>query len=106
MFKSALVGTMAARPSFAEKVRLRIVPIVLAGVVTVAAAAGGYAYWLQYQASRVPQGLARANGRIEMERADVATKYAGRLAEVAAKEGDFVRKGDNAGAGRKRLQTS
>ena len=94
MFKSTLVGTVVARSSFAQKVWLRIVPIVLAGVVTVTAAAGGYAYWLQYQASRVPHGMARANGRIEMERADVATKYAGRLAEVAAKEGDFVRKGD------------
>ena len=40
-------------------------------------AAGGYAYWTQQQASRVPGGLARANGQIEAERVDVATKYAG-----------------------------
>jgi HlyD family secretion protein len=37
-------------------------------------AAGGYAYWTQQQASRVPGGLARANGQIEAERVDVATK--------------------------------
>ncbi len=93
MFKFALVGVRTAGSSLSQKVRVRIVPIVLAGVVVVAAVAGGYAYWRQYQASRVPEGLARANGRIEMERVDVATKYAGRLAEVAAKEGDFVQKG-------------
>jgi HlyD family secretion protein len=70
---------------------MRIAPI-LTIVVVVAGAAAGYAYWLQAQASRVPPGLARANGRIETERADVTTKYAGRLAEVRANEGDFVQK--------------
>lgn len=93
MFKSALLGATAVGGSLSQKARKHVVPIVLVGVVVVAAAAAGYAYWLQYQASRVPQGLARANGRIEMERVDVAAKYAGRLAEVRAKEGDFVEKG-------------
>lgn len=72
---------------------MRIAPI-LAILVLGAAAAGGYAYWAQVQASRVPEGLARANGRIEVERVDVATKYAGRLAEVRVEEGTFVRKDD------------
>jgi HlyD family secretion protein len=72
---------------------MRIAPI-LTVVVLVAAAAGGYAYWLQDQAWRVPPGLARANGRIEVERADVATKYAGRIAQLRAKEGTPVRAGD------------
>ena len=70
---------------------MRIAPI-LTVVVVVAGAAAGYAYWLQAQASRVPPGLARANGRIEIERVDVATKYAGRLAEVRVNEGAFVEK--------------
>jgi HlyD family secretion protein len=61
-------------------------------VVLVAGAAGGYAYWIQSQASRVPAGLARANGRIEIERVDIANKYAGRLAEVRVNEGTNVRK--------------
>jgi HlyD family secretion protein len=72
---------------------MRIVPI-LAVVVLVAGVAGGYAYWQQDQASRVPQGLARANGRIEVERADVATKYAGRIAELSVDEGAFVKRND------------
>ena len=72
---------------------MRITPI-LSLVVVAAGAAAGYAYWLQEQASRVPPGLARANGRIEVERVDVATKYAGRLAEVRVDEGTFVQKSD------------
>jgi HlyD family secretion protein len=70
---------------------MRLAPIVVIGVL-VAAGAGGYAYWLQDQTSRVPAGLARANGRIEVERVDVATKYAGRIAEVAVEEGAPVEK--------------
>lgn len=72
---------------------MRIAPI-LTILVLGAGAAGGYTYWAQLQASRVPEGLARANGRIEVERVDVATKYAGRLAEVRVNEGAFVQKGD------------
>jgi HlyD family secretion protein len=72
---------------------MRIAPI-LALLVLGAGAAGGYTYWAQVQASRVPEGFARANGRIEVERVDVATKYAGRLAEVRVNEGAFVQKGD------------
>lgn len=72
---------------------MRIAPI-LTAVVLVAGAAAGYAYWLQYQASRVPSGLARANGRIEVERVDIATKYAGRIAELRVNEGSYVKKND------------
>ncbi len=72
---------------------MRIAPVLII-VAVLTSAAGGYAYWLQAEASRVPPGLARANGRIEIERVDVATKYAGRLAEVRVDEGDLVKKGD------------
>lgn len=73
---------------------MRIAPIILTVVVLVAGAAGGYAYWVQEQALRVPPGLARANGRIEVERVDIATKYAGRIAELRVDEGAFVQKND------------
>lgn len=72
---------------------MRITAILII-VAVLAGAAGGYAYWRQAEASRVPLGLARANGRIEIERVDVATKYAGRLAEVRVDEGAFVNRGD------------
>ncbi|MCI4663177.1 MAG: HlyD family efflux transporter periplasmic adaptor subunit [Neomegalonema sp.] len=40
-----------------------------------------------------PEGFARANGRVEAERVDVAAKLGGRLTEITVKEGDFVTKG-------------
>lgn len=43
--------------------------------------------------SRPPDGFAKANGRIEVERLDVATKYAGRIAKIAIREGDDVKAG-------------
>lgn len=79
-----------ARQSWMEQVRSA--PI-FAGLILASAIGGGYAYWLKVQATRVPPGLARANGRIEVERVDVASKYAGRLAEVAVNEGADVTKG-------------
>jgi HlyD family secretion protein len=45
---------------------MRIAPI-LTIVALVTGAAGGYAYWMQEQALRVPSGLARANGRVKGE---------------------------------------
>ncbi|MGQ9368348.1 HlyD family secretion protein [Azospirillum sp. ST 5-10] len=54
---------------------------------------GGYAYWSDQQARQVPAGLAAANGRIEVERVDIATKLAGRVAGIAVREGDAVAAG-------------
>jgi HlyD family secretion protein len=42
---------------------------------------------------RVPEYLAIANGRIESTEVDVATKLAGRVSEVLAREGDIVEAG-------------
>ncbi len=72
---------------------MRVAPV-LAIFVLAAGGAGGYAYWLREQAAFVPPGLARANGRIEVQRVDVATKYAGRIAEVRVDEGADVQKGN------------
>lgn len=41
----------------------------------------------------MPAGLARANGRIEVVRVDIATKYSGRIAEVRVNEGADVQRG-------------
>lgn len=68
-------------------------PASLALIAGVILAGAGYAYWGYTQAARLPQGLASANGRIEVERVDIAAKVPGRLAEIRVKEGDFVEKG-------------
>lgn len=55
-----------------------------------AAAVGGFAYYQSLNSARVPEGFYRVNGRIEVERVDVATKYAGRIASVEVDEGQRV----------------
>jgi HlyD family secretion protein len=70
---------------------LRLVPI-LSVIVLAAAAASGYVYWLDAR-DRVPAGFARANGRVEVERVDIAAKYPGRLSDVTVAEGSDVLRG-------------
>jgi HlyD family secretion protein len=67
-------------------------PLILALTAIAALGGGGYLYWSQQLATRTPPGLASANGRIEVERVDIAAKLAGRVAEIRVKEGDFVEK--------------
>ena len=63
-------------------------------------AAGGFVLvllgvwlWTSRGAGDPPQGFAKTNGRIEAERIDIATKFAGRLESVLVKEGDVVEAG-------------
>ncbi|QIL80697.1 HlyD family efflux transporter periplasmic adaptor subunit [Diaphorobacter sp. HDW4A] len=66
--------------------------IVIAAVLAAGAALGAYG-WRQWQAAQTSAGLVSGNGRIEATEVDVATKYAGRVAEISAQEGDFVTAG-------------
>ncbi len=64
------------------------------GLVAVIAIAVVLAAFLSgLQGGDVPEGLAKANGRIEVERLDIATKYSGRIADIRVEEGDSVDKG-------------
>lgn len=49
--------------------------------------------WQNVQQPALPQGIASGNGRLEATEVDITTKFAGRLAEVLAKEGDNVKAG-------------
>lgn len=65
--------------------------LILALLVVSAAAVAVY---LQRQApAGVPPGFAAGNGRLEATEVDVASKLAGRLAELAPREGDMVEAG-------------
>jgi HlyD family secretion protein len=77
--------------SSAPASRLRRPWLVLFAGVALAAAGG--AFWLLRPPPDPPEGFAKANGRIEAERLDVAAKYAGRLKELLAEEGDAVSDG-------------
>ncbi|WP_028323205.1 HlyD family secretion protein [Desulfatirhabdium butyrativorans] len=61
-------------------------------------AALGVAGWFFYQRNHIqrslPEGLIQANGRIEGETHVVATKIAGKIVRMLAKEGDAVKAGD------------
>jgi len=50
----------------------------------------GFLYWGMTLDDGPPPGFATANGRIEAERVDVATKFSGRLTEIMVSEGDRV----------------
>lgn len=55
-------------------------------------AAIAWALWLK--TDNVPQGFSFSNGRIEAEHVTIASKQAGRIAEVLVKEGDMVKAGE------------
>lgn len=63
--------------------------LILAVVIGVAA----YLGWSNFQPKELPEGFASSNGRIEATEIDVATKIAGRIADVLVHEGDFVTAG-------------
>lgn len=69
-------------------------PAVLAIAAVLALGAGGYVYWTRMMATQLPEGLASANGRIEVTRVDIASKLPGRVAQIRVKEGDAVQKGE------------
>ncbi|MCB1912217.1 MAG: efflux RND transporter periplasmic adaptor subunit [Rhodocyclaceae bacterium] len=57
------------------------------------AAMGGYIWW-QGREPAVPSGFAGGNGRLEATEVDVATKIAGRVAELLPREGAQVKRGE------------
>jgi HlyD family secretion protein len=70
----------------------RLTRTLLFGLLAAAAAVGGYSFLLQRN-SGLPAGLATGNGRLEAVEIDIATKMAGRLAELGPREGDWVEAG-------------
>jgi HlyD family secretion protein len=60
---------------------------VLAGAVIAAA-------WWSLRPKGLPAGIVSGNGRIEATEIDIATKTSGRVIEILAHEGDFVKAGD------------
>src|SRR3974390_1410368 len=80
-----------AVPRPARKPRRPVWLLVLACVVALGGAGGWY--WWQQQLNALPPYIASANGRLEAEQVEIATKYQGRIAVVLAKEGDMVQAG-------------
>jgi HlyD family secretion protein len=62
-------------------------------LVAMAVVALGAAYWWTHRAPALPAGIVYGNGRLEADPIDIATKFAGRVAELLVDEGDMVRAG-------------
>ncbi len=94
--ESALVPVRHATPAKLEhpsstrgKSRWKVLSLLALIVI----GAGGGAYWWHAHQGGLPIGLASGNGRIEADEIDIDTKFAGRIAEMLADEGDMVKAG-------------
>jgi HlyD family secretion protein len=80
------------QPAPVRRGRFAVLSAVLLALVVVGGVGAWYWYQLE-QARALPPGIAAANGRIEAEQVDVATRYAGRIEAVLVDEGAMVRTG-------------
>lgn len=67
---------------------------IIAIAVVAALAAGGWYYWQQQSQNELPEGFAGSNGRLELNRFDVASLYGGRVKSMLVEEGGEVKTGD------------
>jgi HlyD family secretion protein len=72
-------------------VLLRRAGLALLALAVAAGAVVGYVQWRRHTA--LPDGLIQANGRIEGDHVTVASKFAGRVQRLLAREGDAVTAG-------------
>lgn len=62
-------------------------------ILLLAVAIIGFFFWQHYQSdSDLPEGIVSSNGRLEIERFDIASLYPGRVEEMLVDEGDDVEK--------------
>jgi len=69
-----------------------IKPVLLIVILLIAGAGGGY-WWLRPR-NVLPPGIALGNGRIEADEIDIDTKFAGRILQLFADEGDLTTAGE------------
>lgn len=62
-------------------------------IILAVAAMAGWFVWQQRLSSRLPDGIVAANGRIEANQVEIATKLPGRIIEITPREGDTVEAG-------------
>jgi len=92
----------ALPPSPPPKRRLRqSVRLVVALLLLAGGGLAGFKWWQNAQ-TQLPPGIAFGNGRTEADEIDIDTKFAGRIAEILADEGDTVKAGQVLG----RMDTS
>src|SRR5664279_1379412 len=75
-----------------KSARKRWLRVALVIAVVVGGAGAGF-YWWEHSQSLMPPGIAWSNGRIDANEIEIDTKFAGRIAETLADEGDMVKAG-------------
>ena len=66
----------------------------IAVLLIAALAAGGWYYYQQQHKSALPDSIAYSNGRLELNRLDIASLYPGRVKTMLVDEGSEVKEGD------------
>ena len=84
---------LPALPSTIQRPSRRRWLRVALALAVLAVGAGGAYYWWQRLHPPLPPGIAFGNGRLEADEINIDTKYAGRIAEMLADEGDLVAAG-------------
>lgn len=82
----------SSRPADRQEPMFESKPLLIAAGLLVVLGAGLW-YFVFRSPDELPPGFAKANGRIEAERVDVAARFAGRLEEITVSEGDLVEAG-------------
>ena len=80
-------------PAMPSPKRRRWERLALLLLVLLAFGVGGGRYWWTHRGPSLPPGIAWSNGRLEADEVDIDTKFAGRIAEILADEGDRVQTG-------------
>nr|WP_239029591.1 HlyD family efflux transporter periplasmic adaptor subunit [Novacetimonas pomaceti] len=74
-------------------VRVNTRDLLIGAGLAIVIAGGGAAWFYVAHRDELPAGIARANGRLELTRLDIAVKYPGRVTDLDFSEGDEVTAG-------------
>ena len=85
--EAGLPAVVAKRRARARWIEAGLLVLVLIG------GAGGAYYWWQRLHPALPPGIFFGNGRLEADEINIDTKYAARIGEILADEGDLVKAG-------------
>lgn len=76
------------------KYRLKHRQFILGAVVSALAVSTAWGTWSVLKTGPASQQMIQANGRLEVQRVEIATKFPGRVLAVPVREGDWVKEGD------------